>query len=214
MTVRERRTNWVALTGDAVREPAFSHSSGGEDYFVFPLRCRRLSGAEDVLQVVVSRSLLERRDIRAGERLSLRGTVRSWNNRTGTGNRLVITVRAARLLQEHGTEDGNQVRLMGNLCKEPVYRHTPLGREIADLLLAVNGRGSRADYLPCIAWGALARQAARWQVGDRVRLWGRLQSRAYMKTMGEERVEKVAYEVSAMAMERLPRAGETREPGR
>lgn len=208
VTGRDRRNNWAALTGDAVREPAFSHNSGGEDYFRFPLRCRRLSGAEDLLQVVVSRSLLERRDIRAGDRLSLRGTVRSWNNRTGQGNRLVITVRAARLLPEPPEEDDNQVRLTGNLCKVPVYRRTPLGREIADLLLAVNGRCGRADYLPCIAWGALARQAARWQVGDRVRLRGRLQSRAYIKVVGEERVEKVAYEVSAMALERVLRAAE------
>ena len=209
VTGRERRNNWAALSGDAVREPAFSHNSGGEDYFRFPLRCRRLSGAEDVLQVVVSRSLLERHDVRVGERLSLRGAVRSWNNRSGIGNRLVITVRAARLLPET-EEDVNQVRLVGNLCKEPVYRRTPLGREIADLLLAVNGRWGKADYLPCIAWGSLARQATRWQVGDRVRLWGRLQSRAYRKVMGEETVEKVAYEVSAMALERIVRSAESR----
>lgn len=201
---RERWENRVTLTGEAVREPDFSHSRGGEDFFTFPLRCRRLSGTEDVLNVVVSRTVLEKTDIRAGCRLSLEGEVRSYNNRSGSGSRLVVTVRAVRVAPARGDGDGNLVRLTGNLCRRPVYRHTPLGREITDLLLAVNRRSGRADFLPCVTWGGMARRAACWETGERVRLWGRLQSRPYLKTLNGTAVERIAYEVSAMKIERIP----------
>ena len=202
---KERKTNWVEMMGEAVREPAFSHSYGGEDYFLFPFRCLRLSGVEDVVNVIVSRNTMDDFDIRAGQRIALKGEVRSYNNRSGTGSKLVITVHAAQILPGQSGEDYNRVALTGNLCRKPVYRRTPMGREITDLLLAVNRSYGKADYLPCIVWGGLARQAARWEAGDRVRLRGRLQSRNCIKVQNQEAVEKVAFEVSVMAVERVKR---------
>ncbi len=207
---RERKANWAEMMGEAVREPEFSHSYGGEDYFVFPFRCLRLSGAEDVVNVIVSRNTMDQFDIRAGQRLVIKGEVRSYNNRSGMGNKLVITVHAGQVEPAWSDEDFNRVALVGNLCRKPVYRRTPMGREITDLLLAVNRSYGKADYLPCIVWGGMARQAARWEVGDQVRLRGRLQSRNYIKVQNQEAVEKVAFEVSAMALERLNR-GESAE---
>lgn len=150
---KERKTNWVEMMGEAVREPAFSHSYGGEDYFLFPFRCLRLSGVEDVVNVIVSRNTMDDFDIRAGQRIALKGEVRSYNNRSGTGSKLVITVHAAQILPGQSGEDYNRVALTGNLCRKPVYRRTPMGREITDLLLAVNRSYGKADYLPCIVWG-------------------------------------------------------------
>lgn len=202
---KERKTNWAEMMGEAVREPDFSHSYGGEDYFVFPFRCQRLSGAEDVVNVMVSRNTVDHFDIRAGQRMVVKGEVRSYNNRSGTGSKLVITVHASQLLPGQAGEDYNRVTLVGNLCRKPVYRRTPMGREITDLLLAVNRSYGKADYLPCIVWGGMARQAACWDVGDRVRLRGRLQSRTYIKIQNEEAVEKTAFEVSVVTLERINR---------
>ena len=202
---RERKANWAEMMGEAVREPEFSHSYGGEDYFVFPFRCLRLSGAEDVVNVIVSRNTMDQFDIRAGQRLVIKGEVRSYNNRSGMGNKLVITVHAGQVAPAWSGEDFNRVALMGNLCRKPVYRRTPMGREITDLLLAVNRSYGKADYLPCIVWGGMARQAAHWEIGDQVRLRGRLQSRNYIKVQNQEAVEKVAFEVSVMTLERVKR---------
>ena len=170
--VREQKNNYAALSGEVIQEPIYSHSAGGEDYFTFPLRCLRLSGAEDLLNLVLSRTQLEQLDGRPGDRVGVIGQVRSYNNHSGQGSKLV-------------------------------YRRTPLGREIADLLLAVNRGCGKADYLPCIAWGGQARRAGWWNVGDRVCVRGRLQSRRYRKVIGSDVVEKVAYEVSGILVERV-----------
>lgn len=201
--VREQKNNYVALSGEVIQEPIYSHSAGGEDYFTFPLRCLRLSGAEDLLNLVLSRTQLEQLDGRPGDRVGVVGQVRSYNNHSGQGSKLVITVRVQALFPAPAQEDSNQVRLVGNLCRKPVYRRTPLGREIADLLLAVNRGCGKADYLPCIAWGGQARRAGWWNVGDRVCVRGRLQSRCYRKVIGSDVVEKVAYEVSGILVERV-----------
>ena len=123
------------------------------------------------------------------------GQLRSFNNRSGRGARLVLSVYVRQLCFSE-EEDRNRVLLCGTLCKPPKFRRTPLGREICDLMLAVNRAYARSDYLPCICWGRQARQAEQWQVGDRVRLEGRLQSRSYVKLTEEGPVEKTAYEVS------------------
>ena len=217
--VREQKNNYAALSGEVIQEPIYSHSAGGEDYFTFPLRCLRLSGAEDLLNLVLSRTQLEQLDGRPGDRVGVVGQVRSYNNHSGQGSKLVITVRVQALFPAPAQEDSNQVRLVGNLCRKPVYRRTPLGREIADLLLAVNRGCGKADYLPCIAWGGLARRCGALEVGDGVRIEGRLQSRAYTKVdhgvsgrlqsrryrkvVGSDVVEKVAYEVSGILVERV-----------
>ena len=194
--------NVGVFSGTVLAEPEFSHENHGEDYFRFPLRILRLSGAEDVVPVVVSRSQLEFRPIHPQNRLTVEGEIRSFNNRSGVGSRLVLTVFARYVRPQEG-EDENSVRLAGVLCRVPVYRRPPLGREICDLTLAVNRRYGRADYLPCIAWGAVARTCAGLPVGAQLRLEGRFQSRVYTKTLEDQVVHKTAYEVSIMALEQL-----------
>lgn len=199
------KTDWnenqAVLVGEAVTEPQFSHSSHGEDFFRLPVKSLRLSGAEDVINAVISRTLLEQYPVRAGERIAISGEVRSYNNHSGTGSRLVITLFARSIRPDETGTDENHLALAGVLCKKPVYRTTPLGREIADLILAVNRRYGRADYLPCIAWGSLAACCGRLDAGAGLRLKGRLQSRAYTKVIEGGEIRRVAYEVSIMTME-------------
>lgn len=200
------RTYWNEnagiFTGTAMKEPEFSHENHGEDFFRFPLRVERLSAAEDVLPVLVSRTQLEFHPVYAGDGLTVEGDIRSFNNRSGVGSKLVLTV-FARYLRAPDGSDENRVTLAGVLCKPPVYRRTPLGREISDLTLAVNRRYGRADYLPCIAWGTVARTCAGLSVGDALRLEGRFQSREYNKTVENVVTRRTAYEISVMALEKL-----------
>ena len=143
-----------ALWDAVLSEPVFSHENHGEDYFRVMLRIDRLSGAEDTLPLLVSRTQLEQSPVFAGERLAAEGEVRSFNNRSGVGSRLVLTVFVRALYAaEEDEPDCNRLTLQGTLCRVPVYRRTPLGREISDLTLAVNRRYGRADYLPCICLG-------------------------------------------------------------
>lgn len=195
-----RNENHIVLAGLAGRMPERSHTSHGVSYLQVPLRVSRLSGVEDVVNVVLTREQLDRRPVAPGQCLRVEGEVRSYNNRSGCGSKLVITV-CARQLHTWVGEHINELTLEGALCKPPVLRQTPLGREICDLLLAVNRRYSRSDYLPCIAWGGLAVWCARLRVGDRVRLRGRLQSRVYTKQTGGEPERRTAYEVSVMSLE-------------
>lgn len=193
--------NKARLVGEAVGAPEYSHTNHGEDYFRFPLKSCRLSGAADQVNVLISRSLLEETPIGTGDRLIVEGEVRSFNNRTGIGSKLVITLFARSAIPAGDEPDDNRLFLAGVLCKEPNYRRTPLGREICDLMLAVNRRYGRADYLPCISWGILAQRSARLRVGDGIRLEGRLQSRNYTKLTETGQVQRVAFEVSIMTME-------------
>ncbi|MCC8181625.1 MAG: single-stranded DNA-binding protein [Clostridiales bacterium] len=199
------QTDWnenrARLVGRAMEEPEYSHANHGEDFFRIPLRMLRLSGAADQVNLLISRTVLEGHPVHAGERLTAEGEVRSYNNRTGVGSKLVITVLVRSLLPAGEEPDDNRLILAGVLCKQPNYRQTPMGREICDLMLAVNRRYGRADYLPCIAWGALAQRSARLSVGDGIRLEGRLQSRAYTKLTEAGQVKRVAFEVSIMTME-------------
>ena len=144
--------NRAELRGVLAAAPAYSHSSRGEQFFVFPVETRRLSGTPDVINVVARRSLLERAEVLEAGRIHVTGELRSFNNKRGEGARLVITVFAKELALEDG-EDINVVELDGTLCKEPNLRVTPMGRDICDLMLAVNRRCGRSDYLPCICWG-------------------------------------------------------------
>jgi primosomal replication protein N len=199
------KTDWnvnqAVIIGEAVMEPTFSHASHGEDFFRIPVKSLRLSGAEDVVNVIVPRTLLETCPVRAGERIVVDGEVRSYNNRSGVGSKLVITVYARELTYDLVGTDDNRLTLAGVLCKPPVYRLTPLGREITDLILAVNRHYGRADYLPCIAWGSLAARCSHMNTGDGLRLEGRLQSRSYTKIIDGGEVKRVAFEVSIMTME-------------
>lgn len=193
-------TNQAILIGEVMQEPEYSHASHGEDFYRFPLRSLRLSGTEDVINVLASRSLLEQVPVRAGDRVHAGGEVRSYNNRSGVGSRLVITLFARKLFHTE-EEDDNRLMMTGVLCKPPVFRVTPLGREITDLILAVNRPYGRADYLPCIAWGSLAARCSRMNTGEGLSLTGRLQSREYTKLLDGVELRRTAYEISIMTME-------------
>ncbi len=193
--------NSLLLIGTLAGRPLFSHSSRGAAFWQFPLSVLRLSGTADVLNVLMRQELLEQLPIAEGDKLLVRGELRSFNNRRGEGARLVITAWAKELLLCEG-EDENELNLLGTLCKAPNLRQTPLGRDICDLMVAVNRHYGRSDYLPCICWGALAREASCWQVGDKLRIRGRVQSRRYLKLTEEGSIERTAYEVSVLEASR------------
>ncbi len=195
----EINQNYVELWGVAAAEPSLSHENHGQKFYKFPLRVERLSGQADVPVVVVPEGLLRQCPAAEGDALRVTGQLRSFNNKSGQGSRLVITV----LAQELEAGDGgsfNRIALSGVLCKQPYLRRTPLGRSICDVILAVNRRYGRADYLPCIAWGQVAAQVAHMSVGDRLALEGRVQSRTYTKLLDTGPEERVAFEVSIMQL--------------
>ena len=197
----EWNENKILLRGRVAAPPQFSHSNHGVDYYLFPLTVLRLSGAEDRINIVASAPMLERHPLAPGDRTALMGQVRSYNNKSGVGSRLVITVYVREFLPDSGLEeDENHLTLAGTICKPPSLRSTPLGRVICDMILAVNRRYGRADYLPCIAWGSLAYRCAAMKVGDRLALEGRLQSRVYTKEVDGQLQERTAFEVSVMSL--------------
>lgn len=194
MTTQTR--NEVLLEGTALEAPVLSHENHGTRFYRFPLEVPRLSGTPDTLPVLLPEPLLD--TVQTEAPLRVQGQLRSFNNRSGVGNRLVLTV-YAQAIQPGTGEPCNRILLSGALCKPPVFRRTPMGRSICDLMLAVSRRYGRADYLPVIAWGQLAVRAARLQVGDPLSLEGRVQSRAYRKVLEDGSIQdRVAYEVSAM----------------
>ena len=194
--------NRAVLRGTLAAAPAFSHRSREENFYVFPIEARRLSGTADTINVIARESLLRSAEVFEAGRIYVSGELRSFNNRSGVGAKLVITVCAKELFLSDG-EDLTSVALSGTLCKAPNLRFTPRGREICDLMLAVNRRCGRSDYLPCISWGRRAREYSRLGVGDRLSLTGRIQSRPYIKIIDGVPVEKVAFEVSASHLSRL-----------
>lgn len=198
------QTSWnenkAVLRGVVADSPVFSHENHGVTYEHFSLSVLRLSGVEDQLNIVAALPLLEACPLVPGMEVEVGGEVRSFNNRAPSGSRLVITV-YARTLEVAAGEHLNQLELAGILCKSPILRRTPLGRDICDLMLAVNRRYGRADYLPCIVWGALAQRCGALAVGDGVRLEGRLQSRTYQKVTDSGTQDRIAFEISVMKME-------------
>ena len=191
--------NKIILRGRLSGPPSPSHVNHATQYFLLPLAVSRLSGAEDNLNVIAAAPLLEGLALRAGAPLTVLGDVRTFNNRSGVGSRLVVSVFAKSLTQEAG-EDENSLSLSGTICKPPALRATPLGRTICDMILAVNRRYGRADYLPCIAWGSLAHRCANMEVGHHLSLSGRLQSRRYTKEVDGQLQERTAFEVSIMSL--------------
>lgn len=198
--------NEVLLEGTPVGEPEHSHENHGQVFYRQMLEIPRLSGTPDVLPLLLRQEQLPL--VAAGQPLRVEGQLRSFNNRTGAGRRLVLTVYARKLLPGAG-EPVNRILLCGTLCKPPLYRRTPLGRSICDLILAVPRSYGRADYLPVIAWGQTASRVSAMQVGDLLALEGRVQSRAYRKETEHGAEERIAYEVSVM---RLLEDGSQDEP--
>ena len=194
--------NAVNLCGTLAGRPVFSHSSKNEEFYIFPLEIVRLSGNADVINIIADKKLLESANIGDGDFVEVGGEVRSYNNKSGTGRKLIISVLAKRISVTDG-EDENSVVLHGTLCKMPTLRRTPMGRQICDVMLAVNRRYGKSDYIPCSAWGQNAVEVSELAVGDRIRLEGRLQSRKYIKTEDGESAERTAYEVSAVSVEKI-----------
>ena len=187
--------NFAQLCGVIAAAPTFSHSGRGESFYIFPLEVARLSGATDKINIIVRDELMESVTLNEAEKICVTGELRSFNNKSGEGAKLVITV-FAKEITLCDDDDMNDVHLIGTLCKKPNLRMTPMGRDICDLMLAVNRRYGRSDYLPCITWGLKAREASEWDTGTVVTLDGRIQSRNYIKIIGGDPVEKTAYEVS------------------
>ncbi len=190
----------VELRGFLGSAPRFSHNGKNKVYYTFQLVVPRLSGTEDKLNIVCEKALLNQLEPQERPMLRICGELRSYNNKSGVGSRLVIYTYAHSIDFWDG-EAENSVRLRGAICKKPQFRTTPLGRDICDLLMAVNRPFGHSDYLPCICWGRNALEASRWNVGDLVALDGRLQSRDYIKLIDGQEVTRTAFEVSVASAE-------------
>ena len=205
MSEKVIENNKVSVIGEVVSEFKFSHEVFGEGFYVVDMAVSRLSDQVDIIPLMVSERLLDVSKDYQGCTMEALGQFRSYNRHEGTKNRLVLSifVREVNFLEEFTDyTKTTQIFLDGYICKEPIYRKTPLGREIADLLLAVNRPYGKSDYIPCIAWGRNARYASGFEVGSRVCVWGRVQSREYTKKLSETDCEKrIAYEVSVSKLE-------------
>lgn len=189
--------NYLHLSGIISTEPVYGHEVFGEKFYHATLSVPRLSGAEDLLPITLSERLIDGMTLSIGTPLAFEGQLRSYNKVIEGAGRLLITGFAQRLTDVDTEENPNHVQLTGALCKPPSYRTTPFGREIADLMVAVNRAYGKSDYIPCITWGRTARFASHLNVGDKVQLLGRFQSRAYQKQLNDGSViDKMAYEVS------------------
>ena len=196
----EHIANQILLRGTLASLPEFSHENHGRKFYRFYLDVPRLSGAVDTLPIVTELGVLELLDLSGGEMLSITGQIRSHNIHIEGRRHLLIFVFASSVITEDG-EPINDVILEGPICREPTYRRTPLGREICDVMLAVPRAFKRADYLPCILWGRIAQEASQCHTRDKIRIYGRLQSRVYTKLTENGAEERIAYEISALSAE-------------
>ena len=201
--------NQVTIAGEVVSEFTFSHEVYGEHFYIVNIAVCRLSNSYDVIPVMVSERLIDVTSDYRGCVLQVSGQFRSYNRHEENRNRLVLSVFAREAVlasqEDEDEQNPNHIFLDGYVCKHPVYRKTPLGREIADVLLAVNRPYGKSDYIPCICWGRNARFASTFEVGTHVQIWGRIQSRDYVKKLSETQVEqRTAYEVSVSKIEAEP----------
>ena len=206
--------NHLLLVGKITSEKKFSHEIYGESFYIFDLEVPRLSETFDVIPITISERLIDDEELKIGKRIVVKGQFRSYNSYENERNKLILTVFAKDIIfeeeidkisqedEEINLEVSNEVVLIGHICKKPIYRKTPFGREIADLLLAVNRAYSKSDYIPAIAWGRNARFCDHLEVGAQVKAVGRVQSRKYEKKFEDgTTVERVAYEVSISSLE-------------
>ena len=205
--------NYLTLVGKVTGEKKFSHEIYGERFYIFNLSIPRLSGNSDIIPITVSERLIKEDTLQEGNKLLIKGQFRSYNSYENEKNRLILTVFAKDIMEVEENEEEendivrkdiitNEVVLVGYICKKPIYRQTPFGREISDLLLAVNRAYNKSDYIPCIAWGRNARFCQNLEVGTQVKVVGRVQSRTYEKKHEDGSVEtRVAYEVSIGSLE-------------
>lgn len=205
MTDKVFDNNQVNIAGKVVSPFQYSHEVFGEGFYILEVEVERLSDSHDIIPLMISERLIDVTQDYRGQEIEATGQFRSYNRHEETKNRLVLSVfvREIKICEpDYQSEHPNSIFLDGYICKPPVYRKTPLGREIADLLLAVNRPYGKSDYIPCISWGRNARFAEKFQVGGHLYIWGRIQSREYQKKLSETEVEKrVAYEVSVSKLE-------------
>ncbi|MBQ3104666.1 MAG: single-stranded DNA-binding protein [Lachnospiraceae bacterium] len=205
MTDKVIENNQVVIMGTIVSEFVYSHEIFGEGFYMVDVQVQRLSDSADRIPVMISERLLDTAQDYRGEKVMITGQFRSYNRHEEKKNRLILSVfaREVEFVEElEESAKSNQIFLDGFICKEPIYRKTPLGREIADLLIAVNRPYGKSDYIPCICWGRNARFASNFEVGTRCAIWGRIQSREYMKKLSEDYAEKrIAYEVSVSKLD-------------
>ncbi len=206
--------NYLTLVGKVTGEKNFSHEIYGERFYTFSLAIPRLSGNEDIIPITISERLFKEDTLQEGRKLLVKGQFRSYNSYENEKNRLILTVFAKDVMEIEEKEDEeeneivkkdeitNEVVLTGYLCKKPIYRQTPFGREISDILLAVNRAYNKSDYIPCIAWGRNARFCQNLEIGNQVKVVGRVQSRTYEKKYEDGTSQtRVAYEVSIGSLE-------------
>ena len=198
-----QNNNSVEIAGEVVSGPVFDHETFGERFYKFYISAERLSGNKDVVPVMTSDRLTDIGNITVGKRFRVFGQFRSFNDHSDGGNHIVLSVFSQDIEEMEGGDLAiNSIWIDGFICKNPVYRKTPQGREIADVIIAVNRQYGKSDYIPCIAWGRNARFVSRLQVGNRIWLSGRIQSRIYNKKISDDEVvEKTAYEVSVSKIE-------------
>ena len=214
--------NYLTLVGKVTGEKRFSHEIYGERFYIFDLSIPRLSGNADIIPITVSERLITDEMLQEGKKLLVKGQFRSYNSYENEKNRLILTVFAKDVTEVEEVEEENEIAkkdvitnevvLIGYICKKPIYRQTPFGREIADLLLAVNRAYNKSDYIPSIAWGRNARFCQNLEVGTRVKIVGRVQSRNYDKKLEDGTVEtRVAYEVSIGSLEVIDEKDDEKE---
>ena len=208
MTDKLFENNQVSMMGEIVSEFRYSHEVFGEGFYMVDIAVNRLSNYADYIPLMISERLIDTEQDYIGQMIHVTGQFRSYNRHEEKKNRLVLSVfvRELEFLDEiDEDEKTNQIFLDGYICKEPIYRKTPLGREIADVLLAVNRSYGKSDYIPCICWGRNARFAAGFEVGSHIQMYGRIQSREYVKKISETETERrVAYEVSVSKVDLIP----------
>ena len=197
--------NNVEIAGTVVADPEYSHEVFGEQFYIFNISTERISGVLDTIPVTISERAINLSKIRVGKRFKIYGQFRSFNKHMENEHRLILSVFARDIAELDDNQldvNENYISLDGYICKEPIYRKTPLGREIADVLLAVNRSYGKSDYIPCITWGRNARYVSGLEVGSRVKICGRIQSREYQKCISDTETEtRVAYEVSVSKIE-------------
>ena len=194
------KNNQATIVGVIDSDLEFSHAVLGEGFYNFTVKVPRLSSESDLIPVTISERLCG--GLKKGDKVAFFGQFRSYNKLVGGKSKLMLTLFVRERIDPETTSNINEIRLTGYICKEPIYRKTPLGREIADLLLAVNRPYGKSDYIPCICWGRNARYASGFEVGEHVQVLGRIQSREYVKKLSETETEKrVAYEVSVSKLE-------------
>ncbi len=205
MTDKVFDNNQVSIAGEVISEFEYSHDVFGEGFYTIDVSVGRLSNSADVIPLMISERLMDVKKSYVGKYIEILGQFRSYNRHEENRNRLVLSVfvREVKICDEgYESPKPNYIFLDGYVCKQPIYRKTPLGREIADILLAVNRPYGKSDYIPCICWGRNARFAENFTVGGHIQVFGRIQSREYQKKVGEEDFEKrVAYEVSVSKLE-------------